>query len=528
MKAIVTLSLILAFVLTAVGCMVNPVTGKNELSLISPAQEVELGRQAAPDVEKQMGGVYYNAALTRYVDGVGQRIATVSDRHDVPWTFKIVNTNEVNAFALPGGFIYVTKGLLLKMDNEAQLANVLGHEATHVCARHSVKALQNQLGMTILLEAIGAASGTNADTVKALGSVVANLVLLKYSRDYEYEADKYGVQYAAKANYNPQGMVQVFEIFKTLGSSSASAGEIFMSHPDTEKRIVQVQEIINTKYPTALKDPKMKFNENEYKVAMRGLGPGVNNPPGGAVVAAGISEEEEIKIGRQIMPQVEKNAGGLYNNQKVTQYVTNVGTALAKGGERPNLPWTFKVVNSDKADAFALPGGFVYVTKGLLRQMSSEAQLAAVLGHEIAHVNHKDTLNKLQESEGIEGLHSVSGAVSGRPNPRAIDKVASAMGAVEYDKDADFAADEAAMRYAVKAGYNPQGMKQALAVLAAQAKVSAGNEGEPSEILTSSDDISKRTDKVNALLKNEYKKSAADSKLKYNIQEYKAAVAGIN
>lgn len=268
MKALLTITFIVAVVLAAVGCEINPATGEKQLSLISEQQEIALGAQEAPEVEKQVGGIDDDPALNAYVTRIGKSLAAVSERPNLPWTFKIVNSDDVNAFSMPGGYIYVNKGLLKKMDNEAQLACVLGHEIGHVTARHGVQQLQQSIGAQILLEAIGAGGGENA---QAVAQVATKLVQLKYSRKDEYKADELGVRYAVAANYNPQGMVQVFQIFLTLGGSSGGIGEILSDHPDTQKRIDQVNKILSEQYPNATTDPAKTLNAPQYKAAVSSL-----------------------------------------------------------------------------------------------------------------------------------------------------------------------------------------------------------------------------------------------------------------
>lgn len=270
MKAIVTALLFLAVVFAAAGCETNPATGERQFILITEQQEISLGQNAVPDVEKQMGGVYDNPELTAYVNEIGKSVAANSERKDLPWTFKIVNTDDVNAFALPGGFIYVTKGLLKQMGNEAQLACVLGHEIGHVNAKHSVMQLQQQVGFEVFNEAIGAATGS--PEAQAVSQVATTLVSLKYSRDDEYQADGLGVRYATRTGYNPEGMLQVFDIFLKLGSGSGgTVGEIFSTHPDTQKRIDKIKGILDKDYPGVVDDPTKLFNETEYKSAVSSI-----------------------------------------------------------------------------------------------------------------------------------------------------------------------------------------------------------------------------------------------------------------
>jgi predicted Zn-dependent protease len=270
MKAIISILLLAAAALAAAGCETNPATGEKQLIFISEEQEISLGASAVPDVEKEMGGVYSDPELTAYVNQVGQSLAAQSERPTLPWTFKIVDTNDVNAFALPGGYIYVTKGLLKQMGNEAQLACVLGHEIGHVTAKHSVNQLQKAVGFEIFAAAVGA--GTGSQDAEAVAKVAMALLQLKYGRNDEYKADELGVRYANRLNYNPDGMIQLFGIFLELGSGSGgTVGEIFSTHPDTQKRIDRITKFLNEKYPDAVGDPAKMFNEAEYKAAISSI-----------------------------------------------------------------------------------------------------------------------------------------------------------------------------------------------------------------------------------------------------------------
>ena len=184
-----------AVVSATAGCATNPVTGQRQLSLISEGQEIEMGREGAAQVEAQIGLVD-DAALQQYVQRIGKALASKSERPNLPWNFGVVNDPTPNAFALPGGFIYVTRGLLPLMQNEAELATVIGHEIGHVTAKHSVTQMSNaqlaQIGLgigSILAPAV-------ADRVGGLAGAGLQLLFLKYGRDDERQADELGFNYA--------------------------------------------------------------------------------------------------------------------------------------------------------------------------------------------------------------------------------------------------------------------------------------------------------------------------------------------
>ena len=205
-----------------------------------------MGDEAAPKFEKEFGGSVPNAQLQAYVNGVGQAVAGVSDRA-MPYEYKLVRSKVPNAFALPGGKIFITAGLLSLMDNERQLAAVLGHETGHVAAKHNVQGIQRQVGGAMLTEIAGAVAGKDrAEAAKKATQVVSSMVTLKYTRNDEYQADFLGMKYMTKAGYNPYGMVELLNKLKSL--SDAEPGrleEMFQTHPLTSKRIQEAQDTID-------------------------------------------------------------------------------------------------------------------------------------------------------------------------------------------------------------------------------------------------------------------------------------------
>jgi predicted Zn-dependent protease len=227
--------LIVLLLIFIVSCVTTGPGGKTDFILVSTPEEVEIGKQVAADVESKEK-LLKNSTVQSYVDGVGQKIVRVCDRKDIEYTFKVIDKKEINAFACPGGYIYVYTGLLEILDNEAQLAGVLSHEVSHLVARHSVKKLQNIYGYSILAQiALGdKAQGVAGEIV----NVAAMLILQGYSRDNEFEADRYGIFYAKSAGYNPQGMIQVFEKLKKMeGNPPPAVLGLLSSHPPAGDRI---------------------------------------------------------------------------------------------------------------------------------------------------------------------------------------------------------------------------------------------------------------------------------------------------
>lgn len=213
---------------------------KRGWNLFSPAQDVEIGRGAAADAEKQLA-MLNDARVDRYMDALGKRLVSKAGGEGYPYQFKVVNDKSINAFALPGGFVYVHRGIIEAADNEAQLAGVIGHEIGHVVLRHgtnqATKASAAQLGLGILGAVTG--SGVGAAVTQLGSAFVASGILLKYGRDAERQADLLGTQILYDLNYDPRAMAQFFE--KLEGEKKGKrAPEFFSSHPNPGNRMQSV------------------------------------------------------------------------------------------------------------------------------------------------------------------------------------------------------------------------------------------------------------------------------------------------
>lgn len=238
------------------GCAKNPVTGKQELNFVSTHQEIKLGSKNYLYAQQASGGKYtLDPDLNAYVQTVGQKLAKVSDRPDLPFEFVVVNDSIPNAWALPGGKIAINRGLLVNLDNEAELAAVLGHEITHAAARHGAKAMERQIIMTTGLVAANVALAMSdkqgslpRDALLTSASVAIGLIATKYSRSAELEADAYGMNYMVKAGYDPQAAVSLQQTFVKLmnGKSSHWLEGLFASHPPSQERVKANQERAKT------------------------------------------------------------------------------------------------------------------------------------------------------------------------------------------------------------------------------------------------------------------------------------------
>jgi predicted Zn-dependent protease len=222
--------------LSLAGCAKNPATGQRQLSLISEAQEVELGRQAAQEAQQQIGLVR-DPELQQYVSRIGLALAAKSERPELPWQFQVVDDPSPNAFALPGGFIFVTRGMLTLMTSEAELASVLGHEIAHVTARHSVNQISKQQLAQLGLGLGGILFPTVQELSPAIGSGLG-LLFLKYGRDDERQADELGYAYALAGGYDVSEFGDVFEALGRASDGQAGALPNWLaSHPSSEERV---------------------------------------------------------------------------------------------------------------------------------------------------------------------------------------------------------------------------------------------------------------------------------------------------
>jgi predicted Zn-dependent protease len=228
----------------AVSCATNPVSGKKELALVSESEEIAIGRQGASDVTATIG-LYQDVGLQAYVWRVGQGVASKTERPALPWDYRIVDDASVNAFALPGGFIFVTRGLLAHMTNEAELASVLGHESGHVAARHSVEQMSRQQLASVGL-GLGSVLSPAIARVGPAASAGLGLLFLKYSRDDETQADQLGFRYALADGKDARQMIDLFTMLQRDEQLSGAGRlpEWQATHPDPGNRIRNVQSLI--------------------------------------------------------------------------------------------------------------------------------------------------------------------------------------------------------------------------------------------------------------------------------------------
>ncbi len=236
-KIAVEVLLIVSLLSGIYSCAVNPVTGKQELMLLSETDEINLGRETDGQVIKEYG-IYEDPKLTAYLNDICQRIGRVSHRPNLSYHFKVADVSVVNAFAVPGGYVYFTRGILANLNSEAELAGVMGHEIGHITARHSAsqysKAQLAQLGL-----GVGMIFGEKVPGLSELAQLGVGMLFLSFSRDNERQADDLGVEYASKVSYDGSQMANFFETLERMNPGSDRSGlpSWFSTHPNPEDRV---------------------------------------------------------------------------------------------------------------------------------------------------------------------------------------------------------------------------------------------------------------------------------------------------
>lgn len=228
--------------LSLVACATNPATGRRELNLYSEEEEIAIGREAHDEILREFDVYDEKPDLNRLIDDIGQSVAAKSPRPNLPWTFTLLDTPMVNAMALPGGYIYVTRGILERMNSEDELAGVIGHEVAHVAARHSTHAMSTGTMLQIgLMTASVLAGEENTEKYGLVAWIGASLLFQKYSRQQETEADILGTKYMAGTGYNPLGAENMLRGLQRLGGTPGFIERYFMDHPDPAKRVDDVR-----------------------------------------------------------------------------------------------------------------------------------------------------------------------------------------------------------------------------------------------------------------------------------------------
>ena len=255
------------------GCATDPVTGRSQLMLVSEDKEIQIDKQNSPYQFSADFGTVQDKRLNDYIDRTGKNIAAHTHRKHMPYNFHAVNAIYVNAYAFPGGTIACTRGILLSLDNEAELSALLGHELGHVNARHTAEQMSKGMLTQLFVGGLAVAAGTQGagygNLASQLGQFGAGALLASYSRDNEREADALGMEYMVRAGYNSQGMVGLMEVLQSMGKHKPSAIELmFSTHPMSDERFRTAVETADIKYKATKNKPmyRERYMDNTAKL----------------------------------------------------------------------------------------------------------------------------------------------------------------------------------------------------------------------------------------------------------------------
>jgi len=316
-------------------CAVNLATGERHLNLIGESREIAMGQQADSQVVASIG-LSSKRSLQRYVQELGTKLAKTSERPDLPWTFRVVEDPTVNAFALPGGFIYVTRGLMTYIENEAELSGVIGHEIGHVTAQHAVHSMSNQE-----VTQLGIAAGMMIEPkLQRYGQYLnagLGLMYLKFSRDDESQADHLGFRYMVRAGNDPRQMIQLFDMLNRVSQTSGGGRlpEWLETHPNPENRSQDFQKEIDTLDPNL---GRLSVNQDSYLSRIDGMIFGQNPREGffrdNHFYQPDLEFEFEFPSGWQTVNQKEAVAAINSNQDAVLQITLAQGTSKEKAAKK--------------------------------------------------------------------------------------------------------------------------------------------------------------------------------------------------
>lgn len=358
MKRIAMAAIVLLVYLLFNSCAKNPVTGKNDFMLMSKEQEIAMGKQSDPEI-KAFFGVYEDPKLQAFINEKGQQMAAISHRPDLKYEFKVVDSPVVNAFAVPGGYVYFTRGIMAYFNNEAEFAGVLGHEIGHITARHSAKQYSNaQIAQIGLLA--GSVISPEFAQVADIASTGVQLLFLKFGRDAESQSDKLGVQYSTKIGYDAQEMAGFFETLDRMREQSGGeeVPTFLSTHPDPADREKKVaKEAANWKKKTDA--AQLKVNRDSYLRMIDGIVYG--DDPKQGFVEHNVFYHPELKFQFPVPSQ-----WALQNTPQQVQMAPSDGRAvmmltLAQGNDLETAArnvlqqYQLSVVESRRTDVNGLP-----------------------------------------------------------------------------------------------------------------------------------------------------------------------------
>lgn len=296
---------------TLVGCAANPVTGRSQLMLMSEDQEIDIDKKNAPHQFSSDYGISQDKGLNSYLGEVGRKMAANTHRPHMPYTFNCVNATYVNAYAFPGGSIAATRGILLTLDSEGELAALLGHELGHVNARHTAEQMSKGMVTNALVSGVTAMAGTQGklygDIAAKLGQIGAGALLATYSRENEREADALGLAYLVKTGYGAEGFVGLMEMLNAKSQHQSNALELlFATHPMSRERYETALASVDTEYPQAKGRPLYRERYMDRTAGLRAIAPAIEEmQKGDAAMAKNAYDQAEahFRLALKTAPQ---------------------------------------------------------------------------------------------------------------------------------------------------------------------------------------------------------------------------------
>lgn len=293
-----------ALLATQQGCTTNAATGRTQLNLMSRNQEIALGEGAAPQLTAEYGGSVGDPGVAAYVRSIGEELAqyTEADYPSLPWEFTVLDSDVINAFALPGGKVFISRALAEKLTNEAQLASILGHEIGHVTAQHVDERMSRQYGLAIGGSLLGALASGSESQWGAIGAQAAmtgaGLYALSFDRNQESESDALGIRYMTRAGYNPIGSMQAMQVLADeAGGSGGGVQDWFTTHPHPATRVGRIRSLLERDHPRAMANPDENVFADRYRSNV--LGP----------LGVAVADSDEPIIAASAMPERRARRG---------------------------------------------------------------------------------------------------------------------------------------------------------------------------------------------------------------------------
>lgn len=350
-----------------VGCAANPVTGKSQFMMVSEAQEIEIDRQNSPHQFSADYGPLQDTYLNNYIDRTGKKIASLTHRPHMPYSFRGVNATYVNAYAFPGGSIAATRGILLALENEAQLAALLGHELGHVNARHTAEQMSKSTLINLFVGGLATVAGTQSSGLgtltSQLGMAGAGALLASYSRDNEREADALGLKYMVRAGYNANGFVELMDTLRSMSKHKPDAIELmFATHPMSDERYRTAVEAVHTQYRSSQSFPLYRNRYMDHTAKLRKIKLTIEAiQKGESLMAKGKYGEAEIHFSKALRQTPEDYAGLVMMSKcqlarkhyaKARSFAEKAKTVYPQEGQAYYLSGFAKIKQKDYASAY--------------------------------------------------------------------------------------------------------------------------------------------------------------------------------